>query len=334
MEKPLPNQLYSYLATVKALLLFLALNSLSLQAAWVDHKFPVMGTEIRMMFWLADPNQAELAKQAVIDEMHRINQTMSPWIEESILSKVNKAAATHPVKVSDEFFDIIKSSQEISSLTRGAFDITFSSVGYLYDYRAAKKPTASQLKEKLNLINYRSIILDEKNKTIAYSKPGVKIDLGGIAKGLAVDNSINKLKSFGVKDASVTAGGDTYVLGDNAGKMWRIGIKHPRAENKMVSILPVADMAVSTSGDYERFFIEDGKRHHHIINPKTGQSVLGVQSVTILADNSTYADALSTSVFVLGVQKGLELVNSLKDVSAIIVDSRGKMFYSKDLEQI
>ena len=315
------------------LALLLVTEASSAYAKWVDYRFPVMGTEIRMRFWIGDAEKAELAKQSVIDEMNHINNTMSPWIDTSILYRVNERAHQSAIKLTDEFYQIIKQSIMISEMTQGAFDITFSSVGYLYDYRAEKQPTESELNDKVPLINYQSIILDEKNKTIKFSQQGVKIDLGGIAKGLAVDNSIAKLQSYGVKEASITAGGDTYVLGDNAGKMWRIGIKHPRAENKLVTVLPVADMAVSTSGDYERYFIDEetGEWIHHIINPTTGKSVKGVQSVTIMAANSTYADALSTSVFVLGVKDGLDLVNGLKDVSAIIVDANGKMFYSDDL---
>ncbi len=319
----------------KFLLLFLLLSvqSPSIYAQWVDHRFPVMGTEVRVRFWLDDKQKAEQAKLAVVKEMHRIDASMSPYKADSLLSKINNLAATEPVKLTHELFNLLQHSLKISRMTNGAFDITFSSVGYLYDYRLKQKPTSTQLAQKLPLINYQSIVLNEKKQTIFFKQQGIKIDLGGIAKGHAVDNSIKILENYGVKDASVTAGGDTYVLGDNAGKMWNVGIKHPRAESKLVSILPVANTAVSTSGDYERFFIEDGKRFHHIINPKTGKSASAVQSVTILADHSTLADALSTSVFVLGVKQGLILVESLKNVSAIIVDNHGKMFYSSDLGQ-
>ncbi len=309
-------------------------KSQALLAQWIDHDFPIMGTKVTIRFWLDDMEKANLAKDAVIAEMHRINNTMSPFIPESLLSKINSSAAKAPVTISDELFELIERSIKISEMTKGAFDITFSSVGYLYDYRLKQKPSTEQLEKTLPLINYQSLILDKNNNSIFFSQSGIKIDLGGIAKGLAVDNSINILKDFGVKEASVTAGGDTYVLGDNNGKMWQIGIRHPRAESKLISILPLADAAVSTSGDYERFFIEDGKRYHHILNPETGKSVSSLQSVTIIADNSTLADALSTSVFVLGVKQGLQLVESLNNVSAIIVDNKGKMFYSADLAKL
>lgn len=324
------------MSTHRKILFFLLLlvQSPLIFSAWVDHSFPVMGTEVRIRFWLHDADNAQQAKQAVIDEMHRIDASMSPFRADSLLSKINDQAAIRPVVISDELFELITRSQAISKMTDGAFDITFSSLGYLYNYRLKQKPTELQLKNKLPLINYRSIILNSSNNSIFFKQPGIKIDLGGIAKGHAIDNSIRILKGFGVQEASVTAGGDTYVLGNNSGKMWRIGIKHPRAESKLVSILPLADAALSTSGDYERFFIENGKRYHHILNPKTGKSVSSVQSVTIIADDSTFADALSTSVFVLGVEQGLRLVDSLENVSAIIVDKTGKLFYSSDLAQL
>jgi thiamine biosynthesis lipoprotein len=325
---------FNFSDAVKKIIAFAIFISNSiLFADWIDHSFPVMGTEVTVRFYLTDTNKAEKAKQAVIDEMHRIDETMSPYKADSLLTKINNQASEKPIKISTELFTLIEMANAISDMTKGSFDITFSSLGYLYDYRLKQKPTEQQLKEKLPLINYKSIVLNTENQTILFSQKGVKIDLGGIAKGLAVDNSINILKKFGVEEASVTAGGDTYVLGDNGGKMWRIGIKHPRAESKLVSILPLADTAVSTSGDYERFFIENGKRYHHIINPTTGKSVTEIQSVTILANNSTYADALSTSVFVLGVEKGLALVESLSNISVIIVDGHGKMLYSSDLAQ-
>ena len=136
---------------------------------------------------------------------------------------------------------------------------------------------------------------------------------------------------MGIKEALVTAGGDTFALGDNGGHYWKVGIKHPRSESKVVTVIPVANEAISTSGDYERFFMQDGKRIHHIINPETGKSASEVQSVTIIADRSILADALSTSVFILGVKKGLALIENMKDVSVIIVDNTGKLFYSSDL---
>ncbi len=300
---------------------------------WIDQRFNVMGTEARVRLWHQDPKIGKQALTEVILEMHRIDSEMSPFKPTSLLSKVNRLAATQEVVISKELFDVIRQSFEISKLTQGAFDISFSSVGYLYDYRNKLKPDAAQIQSKLPLINYQQIKLNPEKLTIRFLHAGMRIDLGGIAKGLAVDNAIAILKKHGVKEALVTAGGDTFALGDNAGKLWQVGIKHPRAESKIVTLLPVENEAVSTSGDYERYFIDGTKRVHHIINPKTGSSAEEVQSVTIIAKTSTFADALSTSVFVLGVKQGLQLVESLQNVSVIIVDNKGQLFYSNDLTQ-
>jgi len=298
---------------------------------WIDHRFQVMGTEARIRLWHQDSNTGNKALAAVVAEMHRIDSTMSIYKPHSMLSKVNRLAAQQEVVISEELFEVIQQSLNISEMTQGAFDISFSSVGYLYDYRKHQQPDAKEIKSKLKLINYQQIKLNPENTSIRFMQKGMRIDLGGIAKGLAVDNAIEILKQYGVREALVTAGGDTYALGDNGGKLWQVGIKHPRAESKIVTLLPVENEAISTSGDYERFFLDGTTRVHHIINPKTGSSARKVQSVTIIAANSTYADALSTSVFVLGVEKGLALVETLDDVSVIIVDNKGKLFYSSDL---
>ncbi len=298
---------------------------------WLDHKFNVMGTQARVRLWTKNKTIADIALEKVEQLMVHVDVTMSPFKESSLLSKVNREAADHPVKISAELFSVIDQAQQIAKLTHGAFDISFSSVGYLYDYREHLKPDEEQIKKRLKLINYHSIILDKKHSTVFFRKKGMRIDLGGIAKGYAIDLSIQALKDMGIKEALVTAGGDTFALGDNGGHYWKVGIKHPRTESKVVTVIPVANEAISTSGDYERFFMQDGKRIHHIINPETGKSASEVQSVTIIADRSILADALSTSVFILGVKKGLALIENMKDVSVIIVDNTGKLFYSSDL---
>ena len=298
---------------------------------WLDQKFDVMGTQARVRFWAKNSTLAEKGLLAVKNAMIHVDNSMSPYKPSSLLSKVNREAAQNPVVITKELFYVVKRAQEISKLTHGAFDISFSSVGYLYDYRNHVHPDNQEISKNLKLIDYRSIILNEKKLTLYFKKKGMRIDLGGIAKGYSIDLSIKALQSLGIHEALVTAGGDTFALGNNSGKYWTVGIKHPRLKNKIVTMIPVADEAVSTSGDYERFFMEGNKRIHHIINPQTGKSASEVQSVTIIANKSIYADALSTSVFILGVKKGLKLIESLADVSTIIVDKSGSVFYSSDL---
>jgi thiamine biosynthesis lipoprotein len=268
-----------------------------------------------------------------MQEMERINQLMSPYIETSELSLLNRDAMKGPVVVSDEMFDILSLSKQLSELSEGAFDITFASVGYLYNYREKQRPDAAEIQPLLEAINYRHIVLDAKAKTVFFAHPKVKIDLGGIAKGYAVDNAIAALKEMGIEHALVTAGGDTKLLGDRMGKPWVVGIRDPRNAEKEAVLIPLADAAMSTSGDYERYFEEDGKRYHHILSPTTGASSYEVQSVSIIGPESVYNDALSTAVFVMGLERGIGLINSLKDYEAIVMDNNRRMHYSNGLGQ-
>jgi len=293
-----------------------------------------MGTQAKIEFESDDVKKAKELTQQLVSEMQRIDSLMSPYKPDSELSLVNQKAAQKPLKISQELFFVVKRSMEFSHITNGAFDITFSSVGYLYDYPKQIKPSKEVIAELKTAIDYKQVILNEAQTSIYFKDDRIRIDLGGIAKGYAVDRCIELLKSAGIKNAYVNAGGDSRLIGKKNNRLWYIGIRHPRDENKFLTNLPLEEVALSTSGDYERFFIQDEIRYHHIINPQTGTSAKQVQSVTILAEDSLTADALSTSVFVLGVNKGLSLINHLADVSAIIVDNQGKLFVSDDMTSI
>lgn len=291
-----------------------------------------MGTRIGIEVWHQDETQAQQAIDAVLDEFHRLDQALSPYIESSELYKVNRDAAQQPVVISKEFFNLLNISLDYSQLTDGAFDITFASIGYQYDYRKGVKPNDQAIAKALPLINYRLIKLDPTSLSVYFERPGVRIDLGGIAKGYAVDCSIQILKNQGIEHALVSAGGDSRLLGDHRGRPWHIGIQAPRKKKALAAVLPLSETAISTSGDYERYFERDGVRYHHIISPKTGRSAGELQSVTVLGPNATRTDALSTSVFVLGLHDGLALIDRLPDVEAVIIDNQGTMHSSKGLE--
>jgi thiamine biosynthesis lipoprotein len=263
-----------------------------------------------------------------MDEFRRLDKKLSPYIENSEIALVNRMAAREPVTISQEFFRLLETSFEYAKLTEGAFDITFASIGHRYDYRKGIKPNKSMIEHALPLIDYHNVRLDADRSTVFFEKTGVRIDLGGIAKGYAVDRGIELLQQEGVTHALISAGGDSRLLGDHRGRPWHIGIQAPRDKKRMAAMLPLANTAISTSGDYERFFERDGVRYHHIISPETGRSADTLQSVTILGPNATRTDALSTSVFVLGADKGMALINRLKDVDAVIIDSRGEMITS------
>ncbi len=293
-----------------------------------------MGTLIRVEVWADTPNVGERAINDVMAEMRRIDQAMSPYKEDSELSRVNREAAKKPVVISEELLDLIGRAQKLSEQTHGAFDITFSSVGYLYDYRKGVKPSEEQIKKALPGINYRLITLDTKKRTIHFGQSGVRIDLGGIAKGYAVDRGIAILQRHGVQHGLVTAGGDSRVLGDRRGRPWIIGVRDPRRKDGVVARMPLVNEAISTSGDYERYFEADGVRYHHIINPKTGHSASGVWSATVIGPDATTTDGLSTSVFVLGPEQGIALVDKIGGIEAVIIDAQGKMLYSAGLREL
>jgi thiamine biosynthesis lipoprotein len=323
-----PNRWKLRLAT----LLCLVSSAQAAYAGWLHRDADIMGTRITVELFHENDATAQQAADAVLAEMRRIDRTMSPWIESSELALLNREAATRPVAVSDELYSLLGTSLRFSKLTHGAFDITFASVGFLYDYREAVRPDDQQRKTATGLINYRNLQLDDRASTVRYAKPGVRIDLGGIAKGHAVDRCIALLRSSGIRQALVSAGGDSRTIGTNRkGKDWNIGVRDPRDGDKLVAVIPLRDVGVSTSGDYQRYFEEDGVRYHHIIDPDSGDSARQLRSVTIIGPDATTTDALSTSVFVLGVEQGLALINRLPDVDAILVDSGGKLHYSEGL---
>lgn len=292
-----------------------------------------MGTAIRAELWHEEPAMGEAALDAVMEEMHRIDRAMSPFKPQSQLSRLNREGAKAPVPVSDEMFELVARSIEFSKLSDGAFDITFASVGCMFDYRNGIKPTAEQIAAALPGINYRHLRLDRRRRTIQFAREGVQIDLGGIAKGHAVDQCVALLEARGVKEALVMAGGDSRVLGDRRGRPWMIGIRDPRRKDAMVATMPLVDAAISTSGDYERYFEADGVRYHHILDPRTGASPTGVRSVTIIGPDATTTEGISKSVFIMGSERGIRFVESLPGIDAVIIDGDGKMHYSAGLRR-
>ncbi len=309
----------------------------TISAEWFSHSFEVMGTQAHVEFWLDDSETVKSTSKHMVflvqDEMHRIDHAMSPYKKTSELSLVNNKAGTEPVVITHELFELLKESRKIAELSEGAFDITYASVGYQYNYRKKQRPDQTSIESALKAIDYHAVLLDEEKSTVRFSHPDVKIDLGGIAKGYAVKRCLELLRIAGINHALVSAGGDTGLIGDRRGRPWYVGIKHPRAEEKTAVKLPLNNESISTSGDYERYFIEDGVRYHHIINPKTGDSARKVVSVSIIGKDATYVDALSTTVFVKGLQAGMAFIEKLPDYEAIIIDNQQTLHVSKGLQQ-
>jgi len=297
-------------------------------AGWIEDEQAIMGTVIRTELWSDDSVSANQAIGLVNDEMHRIDRLMSTYKSDSEVSRVNQDAADHPVKISHELMELLVRGLEMSRLTDGAFDITYASVGQMYDFRQRVRPDEKQIQKALPTVNYRCVILDQSEETVFFARQGVRIDLGGIAKGYAVERGVAILRAWGIDHGLVSAGGDTRILGDRRGAPWIVGIRDPRNRDQVIARLPLVDEAISTSGDYERFFEENGERFHHIISPRTGHPAGDVHSVSIVGPNATMTDGLSTSVFVMGVADGLRLINSLDQYEGVIVDKDGKLHQS------
>ena len=302
-----------------------------LRAQWYEATQAIMGTRVHAEIWAADDAGGTALLDMVMAEMRRVDAAFSPYRESSELSRLNREAPAGWVSVSAELFELLDQSRRVSELTSGAFDVTYASIGRYYDYREGRLPPDEVRDAAVAAIDYHHIELDRAGRRVRYSRPEVYVDLGGIAKGHAVDRAVALLQARGVTQASVSAGGDSRILGDRRGEPWNVGIRDPRRDGVMAVVLPLLDTAVSTSGDYERFFEADGVRYHHILDPAMGDSARDSWSVTILGPEATLTDALSTSVFVLGPEKGLALIDRLPGIDAIIIDSAGQLRYSADL---
>jgi thiamine biosynthesis lipoprotein len=310
---------------------WLALGSGTAAAGWVRDAMDLMGTRVSVELWQDDEARGRELVNEVMEEYKRIDREMSTYKPDSEISRVNDGAAQMPMQISAELYSMIDRSLQLSVASHGAFDITYDSVGYLYDFRAHRRPTDEQIEEHLGAVDYRHVVLEPAKSTVRFTQPGVRINLGGIAKGYAVQHAADILRAKGVEHALLNAGGDTRVIGDRRGQPWIVGIRHPRLPDEVITRLPIVDEAISTAGDYERFFEEDGKRYHHVINPRTGKPTEGILTVTVIGPDGTMTDGLDTAIFVLGAEEGLKMIAGYPDYEAIIVDSAGKISYSSGL---
>ena len=307
--------------------------SIPVHAEWFGDARPMMGTEISVLLWHDDTEVGEQLVEQVFDEAERIDKLMSTYIEDSRISEINRLAAREPVIAGDELFLIIRRSLDISVLTLGAFDITYESVGQHYDFHNRQRPNDATVAAERQLIDFRFVELDPGMTTVRFREDGVRINLGGIAKGYVVERGVDILRLSGVQHAIVTAGGDSRLLGDRRGQPWMVGIRDPRKDGEVAISVPLEDEAISTSGDYERYFMEGDVRYHHIIQPSTGAPASGVHSATVFGPDAVITDALSTSVFVMGVDQGLRLIATLPDYESIVIDDAGRIYYSDGLQK-
>jgi thiamine biosynthesis lipoprotein len=252
--------------------------------------------------------------------MDRIEALMSTYREDSEISAVNRGAAAGPVAVSPELGRLVRRALELSVATGGAFDITYESVGRYYDFRARERPDAATVAANLPAIDYRHVVVAADDRSIRFTHPGTRINLGGIAKGWACEQVAADLRAAGIRHGFVTAGGDTRFIGDRRGQPWVVGIRDPDRDGATVTRLALDDQAVSTSGDYERYFDEGGVRHHHILDPRTGESARGLRSVTVVGPDATVTEALAKGVFVRGPVDGIAMVEAVAGYDAVLID--------------
>ncbi|MCP4199514.1 MAG: FAD:protein FMN transferase [Proteobacteria bacterium] len=269
-------------------------------------------------------------------EVHRIEDLMSVWKSDSPLAKVNTAAGKMPVPVPREIIDIVLEANNISELTNGKFDISFAAIEGLWDFHSKNPnlPKHQDILDRLPLINYRSILVNEKKNTIMLNNEKMKISLGAIAKGYAVDRAALILRKHGLNDFIIFGGGDLVVRGKKGNRHWRVGIQDPRTRSRYFARFEPKDhCAIVTSGDYEKFFVLDNSRYHHILDTDTGYPVEGVVSVTVIAKKATWADGVATGIFALGPENGMALIESDPDLEGLIVDTDLNVHVSSGLKQ-
>ena len=272
---------------------------------------------------------------SAIAEISRIEQLLTTFKSDSQTNQINENAGIIPVKVDREVFELIQRSLRISALTQGAFDITYGSIDkslWNFDAKMTTLPDRETASKMVELIDYQKVILNQEDYSVFLREKGRRIGFGGIGKGYAAEMAKRLMIQEGVESGIVNASGDLTTWGlQPDGKQWTIGIADPNHKNRPFSYLNISNMAVATSGDYEKFVMIDGKRYSHTINPKTGLPITGIKSVTIIAPNAEIADALATPVTVMGVKVGLDLINQIKGIACVIIDDHDKMFTSKNI---
>jgi len=296
---------------------------------------PLMGNKFELTVIAADETWAMDRIDAGIAEIRRIERLLTTFSEDSETSLINRNAGIAPVAVSSETFELIERSLRISRLTRGAFDISYGSIDkrlWNFDTTMKSLPDKDTAKKMVRLIDYRNIVADRKQCTVFLKEEGMRIGFGGIGKGYAAEQAKKIMMAMGVDSGIVNASGDLAIWGYQPdGSPWTIGIVDPNVSGRIFSTLNVTNLAVATSGNYEKYILINGKKYSHTINPRTGLPVTGIKSVTILCPNAEFADAIATPVMIMGIRAGIDMINQLKDVEAVMIDDDDHIFHSAKL---
>ena len=296
----------------------------------------LMGSRFDITIVSKDSISANAFINEAVAEITRIEKLISSWDSNSQTAEINRNAGIKPVKVDLELFQLIERSKQISKITDGAFDISYASIDKVwhFDGSMTRKPTEEEITNSVAKIGYQNIVLDKENQTVFLKLKGMKIGFGALGKGYAADKVRTLLKAKNVSAGIINASGDLTTWGKQPnGSDWIVGITNPLNKNKIFSWFPVVDAAVATSGNYEKFVEFNGVKYSHIIDPRTGYPATGLVSVTIFANSAELSDALATSVFIMGAETGINLINQLNGVECIIVNSENKIFNSKNIQQ-
>ena len=294
-----------------------------------------MGSDFEITIVEKNESQANYLLDLAIKEISRIEKLISSWDKSSQTSKINLNAGIKPIKVDKELFDLISRSLKVSQLSQGAFDISYASLDkvWYFNKKMLKIPSEEEIKKSVSNVGFGNIILNQKNQTVFLKKKGMKIGFGAIGKGYAADMAQLILIKNNVKSGIINASGDLTAWGGKpSGEDWMVAIVNPLNKDKIFSWLPIKNKAVVTSGNYEKFINFNGKLYSHIIDPRTGYPSEGILSVTIFAEQAELADALATSVFVLGEEIGMNLINQLKGIDCIIINDKNEIIKSKNIE--
>jgi thiamine biosynthesis lipoprotein len=296
----------------------------------------LMGNHFEISVVADDENWANERIDEAVNEIRRIEKILTTFKDDSETNLINANAGIKPVQVSAEVFQLIQRSIRISEFTQGAFDITYGSIDkrlWNFDKNMTSLPDPKKAKKMVRLINYRNMILDETKQTVFLKEKGMRIGFGGIGKGYAAEMAKDVMKKNGVTSGIVNASGDLAAWGYQPdGSPWTIGIAHPDAADKPFSFMKITDMAVATSGNYEKFVMINNKKYSHTINPRTGLPVSGIKSVTIISPNAELCDALATPVTIMGIKAGLNLIDQLKQVECVIIDDDNKLYVSRNIQ--
>jgi len=294
----------------------------------------LMGTRFEIRAIHEDSIFAEQGVQAGIAEIQRIEKLISSWDPASQTSAINRQAGIAAVQVDPELFELIRRSIKVSQLTGGAFDISFAAIEpiWIFDRKEQDLPPPDRIAASVQKINFQHIILDAATQSVFLKEKGMRIGFGAIGKGYAANQAMKLMQAKGITQGVVNASGDLICWGQQAdGNAWEVAIEDPEEETKVIARLTIGERALVTSGDYEKYFLHQGQRFSHIINPKTGYPTTGIKSVSVLCPDAELADALATAIFVLGKEKGLDLINRLKNIECLIIDDHNELTSSRNL---